>query len=142
MESDKRSFSKLLSGFKLMPIVSKNSFSQKQSITITQTVGQKTTFAPCLNGNLVHNVCFKHIPKPFKNTIFKKLRHLNFLNMHTNEIQSSRIVAFKEESTVYLNGTLHAKNNYWIQLPESFDSFSRNKVERTQLPDYEIIYQN
>lgn len=142
MESDKRSFLKLLSGFKLMPIVSKNSFSQRQSTTITQTVGQKTTLAPCHNDNLVQNVRFKHIHKLLKNTIFKKLRHLNFLNMDVNRTQSSRIVAFKEEFTIYFNGTLQIKNNYWMQQPESFDSFSQNKVEGTQLPDYEIIYQN
>lgn len=144
MNLDRRSFLKILSRFKLMPIVSNYSFSQ--SITTIKTVAPKTTLASAHKDNQLRNVCFKkqlqQIHKLFPNIIFEKLRHLHFSNMRTKEIGLSRTVAFRKKSTTYLNDTLQAKSNDCIQWSEGFDFFSQNKVEGTQLPDYEIIHQN
>jgi len=133
MKPDRRSFFKILGGFGLISIVPSSIFARSQSITpaAVKTAAQRVSAVSPNNNLLLQDVTYENIlqqiHKPFPHSKTEKLNILHFSDIHGDQANLSRILAFRNKYAAYLNDSLHTGDNHYMQWSDGFDFWKNLK---------------
>jgi predicted MPP superfamily phosphohydrolase len=135
MASDRRSFFKILGGFGLMSLVPSSILARSESYApipaVKQPAAHEAATKVIRNDSLLQDSTYENILqqiyKPYTNIKTPKLNILHFSDIHGDQVNLSRIVAFRNKYAAYLNDTLHTGDNHYMQWSDGFDFWKNVK---------------